>query len=162
MKLRRLGGWLVGLGGAAAVEHPVAEVEHGEDDREALARQFVNAPSVVLAVVRRRCRRRQRGRQRAGHHRLRVLGGRRRRLVMPVVRRRLDGGGDARARRGDEWLVDARYHRNAVHAAATDHRRVTDRRVCTAMTSSVGMLQTHNNALRYSSLLLLQPLAETY
>ena len=58
---------------AAAVEDPVDDVENGEDDRKALARELVDAPGVVLAVVRRRGGGRQRGRQRAGHHRLRLL-----------------------------------------------------------------------------------------
>jgi len=127
----------VEFGGLAAVEDPVDEVEHGEDDRKALARQFVDAPGVVLPVVRRRRGRHQRGRQRAGHQRLRLLGGRRR-LMVPVMRRRLGGGRDARARRCEKWLIDACYHRNAVHAsAAAWHCGIADRRVRAAMTRPV-------------------------
>jgi len=135
--------WLVvgfGVLAAAAVEDPVDDVEDGEDDGKALARELVDAPGVVLAVVWRRGGRRQRGRQRAGHHRLRLLGagGRRRRrrlMVHPVMRRRLRGGRDARARRGDQRLIDARYHRHAVHSSAGEHGRVADRRVRAAVTS---------------------------
>ena len=85
---------LVGFG-LCAVEDPVAEVEDGEDDREALARQFVDATGVVLAVVRGRCGGRQGRGQRSGHHgrRLLMLGRRRRSLMVPVMRRRLGGGG---------------------------------------------------------------------
>ena len=43
---------VVGLSGLAAVEDPVDEVEDGEDDGKALARQLVDASRVVLAVVR--------------------------------------------------------------------------------------------------------------
>ena len=133
------------------VEDPVDDVEHGEDDWEALSRQFVDAPSVVLAVVRRRRRRGKRGRQRAGHdgHRLlRLLllrlGGRRRRLVVPVMRRRLGGGQDAGTGGSDERLVDARDERDAVHAAAAsaDHGRVADGRVRATVTSSQSVLHT--------------------
>ena len=135
----------VGFGGLAAVEHPVDDVEDGEDGREAFARQLVDAPSVVLAVVRRRGRRRQRGRQRPGHRRLLLLLSLLLdRLVMPVMRRRLA----ARARRSDERLIDASYHRDAVHAAGADHRRVADGRVrAAAMNSSLRML-LHKNTHR--------------
>ena len=135
---------LVGFDGLAAVEDPVDEVEHGEDDREALARQFVDASSVVLAVMRRSGRRRQRRRQRSRHHRLRLLM----LMVMPVMWRQLGRGGPGpspgrgASRTGwtEEWLVDACYHWNAaVHSAATGHGRITDRRVRTAVTGSVRM-----------------------
>jgi len=135
----------VGFGGLAAVEDPVDEVEDGEDDREALARQLVDAPRVVLAVVRRRRGRRQRRRQRPGHRRLRrlrllLLGGR----VMPVMRRRLE----ARARRRrDERLVDARYHWDAVRSAA-DHRRVADRRVRAAVNRRPLRMRLHRHQHR--------------
>jgi len=127
---------------------------------------------VVFAVVRRRGGRRQRGGQRTGHHRLRrrwrllllvvlvlvVVGRRRRRklVVMAVTWGQLDRGrgGDARARRtaAEQRLVDARYHRDPMHAAgstASQHgRRIANRRVRAAVTAADGaslrMLRIHS------------------
>ena len=54
-------------------------------------------------------------------------------MVDPVMRRRLRGGRDARAGRGDQRLIDARYHWHAVHSSAAEHGRVADRRVRAAV-----------------------------
>jgi len=138
--------WWVGVDRLAAIEDPVDDVEDSKDDWETLARQFVDSPSVVLAVVRRCSGCRQWRWQRSRHHRLRLrLLGRWRgwwRLVVPVMRRRL-GGGRTRARRHEKWLIDAGYYRRTIHTAA-DHCRIADRRIGAAVTGSLRVLHIRN------------------